>query len=398
MNDFVVVVLGGDMNTYGVARAFTSKYKRKTIVLGKHQLYPTSHSKLIEAYYYDDLLTNEGLIKALTILNDKYPQTKKILLGNTDYYVEHIMKNRDSIEKVSSNYIIPMVDLKMFNKLFNKESFYQLCEKYNLNYPKYQIFNFSKDSLEKYQLKFEFPIFIKPADSVLYSQYEFIGKQKGYKINNHEELETVINNIKKSNYPGNFIFQEYIEGNDESMFVITFYTSKDNKVQVATAGKILMHDRSPKLIGNYSAITNAYLEDLCYQIKDFLEKIKFTGICHFDVEYDIKRKKYYLFEMNIRQGRSNFYTYASGVNLTEYLIDDYIFDKCKEFTIAKQEFTVSIIPKCMLKYCLKKNNQRVKISNFYRFSLTKNDINILRCLYQIKWDYHIIRDYLKYNK
>ena len=48
MNDFVVVVLGGDMNTYGVARAFTSKYKRKTIVLGKHQLYPTSHSKLIE--------------------------------------------------------------------------------------------------------------------------------------------------------------------------------------------------------------------------------------------------------------------------------------------------------------------------------------------------------------
>ena len=102
--------------------------------------------------------------------------------------------------------------------------------------------------------------------------------------------------------------------------------------------------------------------------------------------------------MNIRQGRSNFYTYASGVNLIEYLIDDYIFDKCKEFTIAKQEFTVSIISKCMLKYCLKKNNQRVKISNFYRFSLTKNDINILRCLYQIKWDYHIIRDYLKYNK
>ena len=60
--------------------------------------------------------------------------------------------------------------------------------------------------------------------------------------------------------------------------------------------------------------------------KDFLEKIKFTGICHFDVEYDIKRKKYYLFEMNIRQGRSNFYTYASGVNLIEYLIDDYIFE------------------------------------------------------------------------
>ena len=29
--DFVGVVLGGDMNTYGVARAFYEKYNKKTI-------------------------------------------------------------------------------------------------------------------------------------------------------------------------------------------------------------------------------------------------------------------------------------------------------------------------------------------------------------------------------
>ena len=102
--------------------------------------------------------------------------------------------------------------------------------------------------------------------------------------------------------------------------------------------------------------------------------------------------------MNIRQGRSNFYTYASGVNLCEYLIDDYIYNKEKEFKIANKPFVVSIIPKCMLKYCLNKNQQKVKIKNFYRFSLSKYDINIIRYLYQMKWDYHIIHDYLKYNK
>ena len=396
--DFLIAVLGGDMNTYGVARAFFRKYKRKLIVLGKTPLYPTSHSKLVEPYYYEDILTSTGLVKALTNLNKQYPSTKIILLGNTDYYVEHIMNNRDLIEKISSNYIIPMVDIKMFNKLFNKESFYSLCEKYNLNYPKYQIYDFSKDKLENYKIKFDYPIFIKPADSVLYSKYEFVGKQKGYKINSYSELVKVISLISNSNYPGKFIFQEYIYGNDESMYVLTFYVSKDNKVQVATCGNILMHDRSPKLIGNYSAIKEAYLKDLSFALKDFLESIKFTGICHFDIEYDIKRKKYYIFEMNIRQGRSNFYTYASGVNLCEYLIDDYIYNKEKEFEIANKPFVVSIIPKCMLKYCLNKNKQKVKIKNFYRFSLSKYDINIIRYLYQMKWDYHIIHDYLKCNK
>ena len=125
--DFLIAVLGGDMNTYGVARAFFRKYKRKLIVLGKTPLYPTSHSKLVEPYYYEDILTSTGLVKALTNLNKQYPSTKIILLGNTDYYVEHIMNNRDLIEKISSNYIIPMVDIKKFNKLFNKESIYSLC-------------------------------------------------------------------------------------------------------------------------------------------------------------------------------------------------------------------------------------------------------------------------------
>ena len=56
--NFLIAVLGGDMNTYGVARAFFRKYKRKLIVLGKTPLYPTSHSKIVEPYYYEDILTS----------------------------------------------------------------------------------------------------------------------------------------------------------------------------------------------------------------------------------------------------------------------------------------------------------------------------------------------------
>lgn len=396
--DFFGVVLGGDMNTYGVARAFFEKYHKKTIVIGKHPLYPTHPSRIIEGYYYDTILEDDTLILALTELNNKYPNTKKILFGNTDFYVEHIMKNRESIENISNTFIIPMVEYSMFKELFCKESFYKLCEKYNINYPKYQIFDFKKDNIEDYKVKFEYPIFVKPADTVIYSEYEFLGKQKGYKIESEEVLKKVLNNIKKSGFQDKFIVQEYIEGNDESMYVITAYVSKNHKVKVMTAGKILMHDRTPELIGNYSAITNAYIEDLSLELKDFLEKMNFTGICHFDVEYDIKRKKFYVFEMNIRQGRSNFYTCVSGANLMEQIVDDYIYNKDNKFYIANNKYTVSIIPKFLLKFCLSKNEKNNDFGKFYRFSLASYDRNILRYLYQLRWDYHIIKGFFKYNR
>ena len=186
--DFFGVVLGGDMNTYGVARAFYHEYHKKTIVIGKHPLFPTYPSKIIEGYYYEDILEDDCLIEALTNLDEKYPTHKKILFGNTDFYVEHIMKNREKIENISDNYIIPMVKLDMFKELFCKETFYKLCEKYDLNHPKYQMFDFSKDNINDFKIKFDFPIFIKPADTVIYSEYNFKGKQKGYKIENRDEF------------------------------------------------------------------------------------------------------------------------------------------------------------------------------------------------------------------
>ena len=127
---FTGVVLGGDMNSYAVARAFYEAYGIKTIVLGQHPIFPTAFSKIVEGYYFEDLLTDEVLIKALRFIQKKYPDKKKILFGNTDYYVRHIIHNRDKIEKISDSYIIPIVGEDKFDQLFNKSTFYEQCEKY----------------------------------------------------------------------------------------------------------------------------------------------------------------------------------------------------------------------------------------------------------------------------
>lgn len=395
--NFVGVILGGDVNSYAVARAFYEEYKIKTIVIGQYPMFPTTYSKLIEGYYYKDLLENEGLINALTDINQLYPKKKKILLGNTDYYVEHILKNRKKIENISKNYIVPMISYELFKTLVNKDSFYKLCDKYELSHPKTIVYDFKKDNINKYKIPFEYPIFLKPSDSVIYSNYNFVGKQKGYKVENHLEFIEIINKIKNSGFNDLFLVQEYIEGDDNSMFVFTCYTNQNNQVNAITAGQILMHDRTPELIGNYNAIKNAYNEEMSYKLKNFLENIKFTGICHFDVQYDKKNNRYVVFEINIRQGRSNYYTLASKTNLAKLLVDDYIYNKNKKLMIANNEFTASIVPKYALKKALKNNKQNIKIKNFSRFTLAKYDLNIMRFYYQYNWDKKILKSYFKYN-
>ena len=96
--NFVGVIFGGDMNSYAVARAFYEAYKIKTIVIGRYPLYPTTFSKLIEGYYYEDLLKDEVMLKALEDVDKLYPNKKKIVLSNTDYYVKQVIHNKDKID------------------------------------------------------------------------------------------------------------------------------------------------------------------------------------------------------------------------------------------------------------------------------------------------------------
>jgi len=397
MTKFISIVLGGDMNSYAVARAFYEKYGIKTIILGKFPIYPTQNSKITECYYNKDILDINVLLDELKKIDQKYPDYKKIVLSNTDYYVEETIRNKKKIENLSDNFIVPTIEEKLFDQLFNKNSFYKLCEEYNIPHPKTIIIDLNKDKIDNLKIPFSYPIFLKPSNTDKYTRIEIVNRYKGYKAENLEDVKKFLNDVKNSGYNDKFIIQEYINANDDEMFVFTFYTNQKHQVQVATAGKILMHDRTPELIGNYNAITNYYDEELSIQLKDFLEKIKFKGICHFDVLYDHERKQYMVLEINIRQGRSNLYTLASGVNLAEYLVDDYILNKNHKFTIAKKELLVSMISQRKLSKILEKKELN-KIKNFYRFTLASYDKSIKRTLHQIKSDKRLINAYLKYKE
>jgi len=53
---------------------------------------------------------------------------------------------------------------------------------------------------------------------------------------------------------------------------------------------------------------------------------------------------YKFFEINARQGRSNYYVTGSGYNLAEYIVKEYVEKKEVEYTIAQNKILWIVIP------------------------------------------------------
>ncbi len=68
----------------------------------------------------------------------------------------------------------------MFKDLVNKVAFYDVCEKYQLPYPKTQIITKGALKSGKYAepLPFDFPVALKPANSVEWLSVDFEGRKK----------------------------------------------------------------------------------------------------------------------------------------------------------------------------------------------------------------------------
>lgn len=376
---FLPIILGTDANAYGLARSFNEKYNIKSLSLGVSGLIETKKSKIINVKIYKDL--KENFTQIMENIGKEYKEKyeKLILLSCAEWYTDLIVTNRKKLEKY---FILPFMDKNLKDKLEDKESFYNICEKYNLDYPKTYIV--TKQNYKKIYLPFDYPVAVKPSSSTDYSKVDFEGKEKSYKANNEKELKQIINNIYKSDYKSNIIVQDFIPGKDDTMWVMNCYSNKKGKVKMMCLGRCILEEHTPYGIGNYKAIISDGNKELYEKIKNFLEDIKYIGFSNFDLKYDYRDKNYKLFEINIRQGRSSFFTTAAGLNLSKYLVEDYIENKDKKIEYNYNKHLWLATPKNLLKKyvynkeCLKEAKKLIKEKKYTYTLKYKKDKNLYR--------------------
>jgi len=395
--EFVPVLLGNDINTYSMARAFYEAYKIKTIVMGKHHTGPSCNSKIIDYYANKDLDKQAVFIETINTLAKSMANKRIILIGCGDSYVELIIENKKILNE---NIITPYIDEDLMNDLITKESFYHMCDKYNLDYPK--TFVYKKIMGDKFLLPFDFPVILKPSSGINYWENEFAGQKKVYKIANLSDLKQVINQIYQSGYDDNLIIQDFIPGDDSYMRVMTCFSGQDKKVKLMSMGHVMLEEHTPHGLGNTSVIMNDYNEEFSGKIRVFLDNIGYTGLSNFDTKYDHRDGKIKVFEINVRQGRNNYYVTGAGYNLAKYLVEEYIYNKAINFEIVKVEHLWTVIPmQVAFKYVkesayINKMKQLIRQGKVVNPLFLKGDTSLKRLIYLYKSHFSHFIKYRKY--
>lgn len=343
---FLPIILGTDANAYGIARSFNDKYNIKSLAIGTFPLRETKDSKIIDVKIVKNLTDENIFLNTLLEIGKTYKQKYDylILLSCAEWYTNPIVNN---MEELSKYFVLPFMNKELKDKLEDKESFYNICEKYNLDYPKTYIV--TKENQNNINLPFEYPIALKPSNSTLYSQINFDGKEKSYKIKNEQELNNTVNKIFNAGYNGHIIVQDFIPGSDDTMYVLNCYSNSKGKVKMMCLGRCILEEHTPYGIGNYRAIISEGNKEIYEKIKNFLEDIKYVGFSNFDFKYDYRDNTYKLFEINIRQGRSSYFTTATGLNMAKYIVEDFVLNINKETEYNYNKFLWLHTPKNILK-------------------------------------------------
>ncbi len=398
---FIPVILGSDHTAYGMARSFHEQYGIKSKAVGVGQLMPTRESKIISVDVCASFKQSDVFVEKLTSLAGELKEKAEnlILIACNENYAELVVRNKEALK---NNYIMPFVDEKLMDQLIYKENFYRLCDKHSLDYAKTIICTLeNKDSIN---IDFDFPVVIKPDDSVSYFNTSFKGKRKAYIAQNKDEARDIIERIYSSAYKHKLIIQEYIPGNDTDMRVLYGYVGQDKKVKMMCLGRILLQDCTPLLIGNYLAVINEFDEEVYLKYKLFLEEIGYHGYTNIDLKYDPRDGKLKVFEVNIRPGRSCYFVTGSGYNLARYLVEDLVYNKPQPLVLADNEHLWLGIPKRLLFKYLKDRSLKGYVDKLIKqkrhcFTLPyRKDRNLKRTARDILYNYEYNRRFLKYYK
>ena len=398
-----VLIIGTDINAYYMSRCYHELIGKKADTIGNRAIPYTNISNPI---IIENFNNKENFKKALVEYGEKNKDYKTLLIATSDLYVKMVAEEKSLLEKY---YVFNYPEINMVNNLLIKEKFYTEYKNIGIDMPDTLIYKCNQnDDINKIKNYFkEYPIIIKPSDGVEYHNLDIV-LDKVYKVYNENELGEVILKIEKSGYNNNLIIQEFIPGDDSALFDSIFYVGKNKKAQIATFAQIGLQERTPTGIGNCTVLVNGYdehgyKEELIYKLKEFLEKIGYQGFAEFDMKYDSRDGKYKVLEINPRQSRSGYYVAATGHNLVEYLIDDLIYNKEKEFKIIKEKIVLSFVPKKIIKKYIKNNNLKNEIKKIIKNKKIINplkynkDKNLKRTLYLLYRDFNYLKKYKKYK-
>ena len=339
-HNFQPLLFGGDINVYSVARAFHEAYGVKSVCFGKFASGPAYGSDIIDYRVCPKNEDPETFRKNVADVAAEFADKTVLVMGCGDSYVKLAAENKESFP---ANCIAPYIAGDTIGKLNNKEYFYELCDQFGIDHP--GTFVYRKEMGHDFELPFQAPYICKPSNGVAYWEHPFEGNEKVFTCPDRKNLEEVLDKVYAAGYPDTMIIQDFVPGDDSNMRVLTCYSDRNAQVKLMCLGHVLLEEHTPHGIGNHAVILTEVNEEICQKVKAFLEEMHYVGFSNFDIKYDTRDGKYKFFEINCRQGRSNYYVTGAGYNIAKLLVEDRVEGKDLPFVLADNPSLWRVVPR-----------------------------------------------------
>lgn len=320
---FVPVVLGGELATYTLARAFHAELGVRTTVVTRGVPSAVRGSAIIDNVRCPGMDDDDALLACLRSVAEAHPGRRVLLLGTVDVWVGRIARLRDRLDE---RFAVPYPPADLIERLSDKEGFAALCAEVGVAHPVTRSVPAAATDAEVAALLegLRPPFVVKAGDSVAFGALLYQGKQKVAYCATVEEVAALRATMAAAGYAGGLVVQERIPGGDEQMRVLTTYSDLQGRVRWGRLGHVLLEDHDPGMIGNPLAVVHGESATALAEATRLLEHVGWTGHANFDVKVDPRDGTEFFFELNPRLGRSHAYLTAAGHPVVTPLVREHV--------------------------------------------------------------------------
>ena len=185
--------------------------------------------------------------------------------------------------------------------------------------------------------------------------------------------------------------------------MLTVYSGKNARVHAACMGRVLLGEHTPKGLGNHVAIVTEHHAEITEKLCYFLENIGYSGFANFDILFDRRDGAFKVLELNTRQGRSNYYMTAAGMNIAKLMVSDRNGEYDTEKDICRESFFWHTEPKSIIYSYITEKPLEEKVRSLVKEGKESTTLFYPRELWQnpLRSAYvliHNMRYFGKYNK
>lgn len=217
--------------------------------------------------------------------------TKPVLFPSSDVFIEFVSEHYSEIKKYFS--LQESLSSETSKKFLNKKEFYKLCEENGVKYPKTMTLK-GTENLDEIIGKMRFPLILKP--HFIHKWKDYLKGRKVIYIKNEIDLDHVLN-IEKDLLKDS-VLQEVILGPETNIYIFKGYFDKNSNLKSYFVGKKIR--QYPPYFGSFSIAESIENEEIKNLSVEFLEKVKFKGLCGTEFKYDQRDNDYKIIEINIR--------------------------------------------------------------------------------------------------